>query len=48
LKRDLVPIGCRFAPLCHGDPQFESYVNRLIDDPGTRQILLDAFRSAGN
>jgi hypothetical protein len=48
LKRDLAAVGRRIAPLCHGDPQFESYVTRLIDAPGTRQILLDAFRSAGN
>jgi hypothetical protein len=48
LKRDLAAVGRRIAPLCHGDPQFESYVNRLIDDPGTRQILLAAFHSAAN
>jgi len=36
------------AALCHADPQFESYVNRLIDAPGTRQILLEASRSVAN
>jgi hypothetical protein len=44
--RDLAAIGRRIAPLCHGDPQFESYVTRLIDDPGARQMLLDAFHAA--
>jgi hypothetical protein len=47
-KRDLTAIGRRIAPLCRGDAQFESYVARLIDEPDTRKVLLDAFHAAAN
>jgi hypothetical protein len=46
--RDLAKIGRRVAPLCQGDPRFESYVSRFIDDPATRKALLDAFGSTSN
>jgi hypothetical protein len=36
----------RIAPLCHGDAQFEAYLPRLVDEPATRQAILDAYRTA--
>jgi hypothetical protein len=43
--RDLVRHAARIAPLCRRDPRFEDYVSRFIDDPATRQAILDTFRS---
>ncbi len=47
-RRNLAAVGRRIAPLCHGDAKFESHVQQVIDDPATRQLLLDAFRSASS
>ena len=45
---DLAQLAARIAPLCRSDPRFESYVTRFIDDPDTRQAILDTFRSAAS
>lgn len=46
-KTDLVALGRRIAPLCHGDPRFELDVGRFVDDKAVRQQLLDLFRAPG-
>jgi hypothetical protein len=48
-SRDLARLAARIAPLCRRDPgfedRFEDYVSRFIDDPATRQAILDIVRS---
>ena len=43
---DLVALGRRIVPLCHGDRRFEMDVSRFIDDPAVRQQLLDLFHAS--
>jgi hypothetical protein len=44
-RGDLRELGRRIAPLCRGDASFETDVSRYVDDPGLRQVLLDAFQA---
>lgn len=43
---DLVALGRRIVPLCHGDRRFEVDISRFIDDLAVRQQLLDLFHAS--
>jgi hypothetical protein len=45
---DVVALGRRIVPLCHGDPRFELDVPRFIDDAAARRQLLDLFRASAS
>jgi hypothetical protein len=45
---DVMALGRRIVPLCHGDPRFELDIPRFIDDPTVRQQLLDLFRASAS
>jgi hypothetical protein len=40
---DLLDLARRIVPLCHGDSRFELDISRFIDDPATRQAILELF-----
>jgi hypothetical protein len=40
---DVLAVARRIVPLCHDDTRFELDIPRFIDDPATRQAILDLF-----
>lgn len=40
---DVLAVARRIVPLCHGDSRFELDIPRFIDDPATRQAILELF-----